>query len=457
VLADQSEEPNFLEIQPMPPTTTATPKLKQRPLTKAPKPKPKPRTKLQYNFNEALLTSSFNYSFQNSKSALGNHNSPTQPQPDGGLFAPRKAFQIDQSVNLMDSSIEQSSRRGSIRRHMTPPAQLWAQFFGPKNNKRKHKEHRNSTLNQAPSPPPSPSSLPTITNIFQLCTNNKRFLLCAIVMVGIILVAAATTLSVKHIQATKAAAATSLSNPKTIHYPTFNEKDLLRRKDSFVSVFLRLQVTTPKALSDPDTGAAQALQWLVRDDLLQVATTDPDDILLARFALAALYFSTTTTTNWNQHDHWMTKTSICEWYGVTCYAAPTAPTTTTTTTTTLVTQLNLTHNALKGSLPYELKALRHLRVLDLSHNQLTGTITSNAWPRLQSWRLHANRLQGKLPSTFPSSALQEIIWSQNQLTGTLPSSLLELSRLQVLYLQNNLLTGSLPDQECRLDSLSKPS
>jgi Leucine rich repeat len=100
--------------------------------------------------------------------------------------------------------------------------------------------------------------------------------------------------------------------------------------------------------------------------------------------------------------------------------------------------LNLSHNALQGTIPTELQALTKLTVLDLSNNDLTGTIgnevvgdSSSSWTNLQQLLLHQNQLQGTIPSTL----------GQQYLTN-----------LQLLTLYSNSFTGTLPPQLCDDDT-----
>lgn len=88
-------------------------------------------------------------------------------------------------------------------------------------------------------------------------------------------------------------------------------------------------------------------------------------------------------------------------------------------------QLNVGKNNLSGSsgnLPYSISGMVHLTYLNVSDNQLTGTI-SDVFANLKN--------------------LTSLDLSFNNLTGTLPQSFSSLSSLSTLHLQNNMLSGNL--------------
>ncbi|XP_076956744.1 receptor-like protein EIX2 [Bidens hawaiensis] len=89
-----------------------------------------------------------------------------------------------------------------------------------------------------------------------------------------------------------------------------------------------------------------------------------------------------------------------------------------------------------------------LEVLDLSFNQLTGAIPESIGQlsKLYSLQLQNNSLTGILPERLGN--LKNLIWidlSLNQLTGAIPESIGQLSKLYSLQLQNNSLTGILTE------------
>ncbi|XP_024516304.1 probable LRR receptor-like serine/threonine-protein kinase IRK [Selaginella moellendorffii] len=110
--------------------------------------------------------------------------------------------------------------------------------------------------------------------------------------------------------------------------------------------------------------------------------------------------------------------------------------------------LDLSHNSLSGEIPPELGQCQMLVSLDLSYNLLSGEIPSflESLSRLEVLRLPGNSFSGGVPewivTGFPE--LQELNLAENDLGGTLPSSIGSMKALRRLYLHNNNLQGALP-------------
>jgi len=87
--------------------------------------------------------------------------------------------------------------------------------------------------------------------------------------------------------------------------------------------------------------------------------------------------------------------------------------------------------------------------IDLDSDNLDGTIPSELGDlsNLEFLDLEANRLSGTIPSELGDlSNLQRLDLDANSLSGTLPSELGNLSNLQTLNLENNSLSGTLPSE-----------
>ncbi|KAG5142857.1 hypothetical protein JHK82_018552 [Glycine max] len=86
--------------------------------------------------------------------------------------------------------------------------------------------------------------------------------------------------------------------------------------------------------------------------------------------------------------------------------------------------IDLSHNKLKGNIPYELGNLTKIRTLNLSHNDLTGQI----------------------PATFSHLVLIESLdLSFNMLNGQIPPQLTTLTSLEVFSVAHNNLSGPTPE------------
>ena len=98
----------------------------------------------------------------------------------------------------------------------------------------------------------------------------------------------------------------------------------------------------------------------------------------------------------------------------------------------------------------------HVKDLSLYSNNLIGSIPSTIGQlsSLQYRFLYGNQLIGTIPLTIGQlSSLQHLYLYSNQLTGTIPSTIGQLSSLQHLYLYINQLTGSIPSTIGQLYSL----
>ncbi|XVF03651.1 hypothetical protein REPUB_Repub05bG0011500 [Reevesia pubescens] len=105
-------------------------------------------------------------------------------------------------------------------------------------------------------------------------------------------------------------------------------------------------------------------------------------------------------------------------------------------------------NRLKGKLPSSICSLKSLETLDLSENNLSGTLTDclGAFSTtLKILDLRRNKFFENVPDSFvEGNMLQTIDFSSNDLDGPLPKSLMNCSRLQVLNVGNNKINDTFP-------------
>ncbi|GFY87104.1 leucine-rich repeat protein kinase family protein [Actinidia rufa] len=110
--------------------------------------------------------------------------------------------------------------------------------------------------------------------------------------------------------------------------------------------------------------------------------------------------------------------------------------------------LTLREMGLGGQVPDALQYCYSLQNLDLSSNDLSGSIPSEicTWlPYLVTLDLSNNHLTGSIPVDLAKcSFLNKLILSDNKLSGNIPYQLSSLGRLNKFSVANNDLTGTIP-------------
>lgn len=95
-------------------------------------------------------------------------------------------------------------------------------------------------------------------------------------------------------------------------------------------------------------------------------------------------------------------------------------------------------------------------IINIRKNKLTGSIPSGigALTRLEELTTNENRLTGALPNLSELSDLRVLSVRQNQINGTIPSSIGHLMALEVLQLRENQIVGPIPSEVGLLSALT---
>ncbi|GAU25984.1 hypothetical protein TSUD_166660, partial [Trifolium subterraneum] len=104
--------------------------------------------------------------------------------------------------------------------------------------------------------------------------------------------------------------------------------------------------------------------------------------------------------------------------------------------------LDISDNFLTGCLPISLRNFARLDTLNISHNLLLCTLHSNLFPFTNYGAfvdLSHNLISGEIPSTI--GYFQQLLLNNNNLTGTIPQSICNVSYVDVSY---NYLRGPIP-------------
>jgi len=193
-------------------------------------------------------------------------------------------------------------------------------------------------------------------------------------------------------------------------------------------------ILLPVGVHQNATPVELALDWMLYSDPLQLSTSSEDDRarLRQRFALATLYYSTDGPTSWINRDGWLGGGDECGWHGIVCVASAADESVVDRDGIVVVVgsdvpawDARLDANGLRGTIPPDLALLDALRYIDLKSNAgLVGPLPP---------------LIGKI-----GGSLQYLNFDDCSLSGSLPSSMANLTGLQTLQLQNNSFTGALP-------------
>lgn len=200
---------------------------------------------------------------------------------------------------------------------------------------------------------------------------------------------------------------------------------------------------------------ARAYHWLLEDMRQYPGRSTAQQY--QRFALATLYYATTTThgnsnkasawKDWLHHD-----VDECRWSTATTRGGnlPTNLYRVCNPDTGTYESLMLFETGLVGSLPPQVALLTDLQVLDLGRNNLQeGILPSQLglMTNLEYLNFFFSYGKGHLPSQLGLlTNLKTLNLERNHFTGTIPTELGNMSSLRYLDLERNLLEGPLPSE-----------
>jgi Leucine-rich repeat (LRR) protein len=118
-----------------------------------------------------------------------------------------------------------------------------------------------------------------------------------------------------------------------------------------------------------------------------------------------------------------------------------------------MTNLNLQHNRLLGTIPESISNMKNLQYLTLTENSFYGSLpaTFGELLNLEYFYVDNNRLVGEIPASLASrhSKLKEAWFQRNMFSGVVPPEFAEIKTLTEFYVDDNKLTGYLPKDLCR--------
>jgi hypothetical protein len=186
--------------------------------------------------------------------------------------------------------------------------------------------------------------------------------------------------------------------------PEYSPEEIKVLDDAFVKV----SGTTNENIFDMNTPEGKGRDWMINSDV--AINVNEEQRVQQRYIMCVLHFATNGDF-WNKKSNWLNaERSECDWYGISC-----------NNENNIIQIIDLSENNVTGTLPNEIASLSNLVALNMSYDDISGTIPENFFDLLDE--------------------LETLDMQENRLSGTI--SVTE-SRLRFLDLGNNALTGSFP-------------
>ena len=88
-------------------------------------------------------------------------------------------------------------------------------------------------------------------------------------------------------------------------------------KRAHAIIKLAVEASTSRSVASKDSPQHKATCWMIYDDPRKQDPRGNKAKFLERYGLVTLYINTKGP-GWSRSDHWLSKESECDWYGVTC-------------------------------------------------------------------------------------------------------------------------------------------
>lgn len=158
-------------------------------------------------------------------------------------------------------------------------------------------------------------------------------------------------------------------------------------------------------------------------------------------------FKKTGGIHWTTKRNWTDNTvGICFREGITCGQS--------SDVNSGVTEVRIVANNMGGHIPTSIFQLPSLRVLDFSDNEVDlEFLHINKATKLEELRMTTTDLTSVSGIHHAPSSLQELYFSNNRLSGAIPSELLNLSGIKKLFLSNNYFNETIQSSIASLSSI----
>lgn len=168
------------------------------------------------------------------------------------------------------------------------------------------------------------------------------------------------------------------------------------------------------------------------------------------------FFQGTNGAQWLKKDNWATDSPICSWHGISCLGG-------TTSGDSQVDTIQLPDNNIAGAIPASLYSMPLLRFLDVAGNPITNAGlegfqqaaegTGVSVSPLETLALNRCNLRDINGIGHAPSSLRDLRLAENNLVGSFPEEIFQVTNLRRLFLDQNGITGTIPTLIGKMDLL----